>query len=128
MKIDETYTTRPKFVDEESWKIRQSDSTSEVTKKEERVLLLEIEGLLKDDILDTRFQDLLGITEKMDNLFVALAFASHDETKELSTGPWNEEQFATQANPRVILGKKPPNQIADKLTGPTIASMTTNFD
>ena len=90
LKIDETYTTRPKFVDEESWKIRQSDSTSEVTKKEERVLLLEIEGLLKDDILDTRFQDLLGITEKMDNLFVALAFASHDETKELSTGPWNE--------------------------------------
>ena len=87
LKIDEIYTTRPKIVDEETWKIKQSFS-SEVTKREEKVLLVEVEGLLKDDLLDTRFQDLLGITEKMDNLFVALAFSSHDEAKELSTGPW----------------------------------------
>ena len=93
LKIDEIYKTRPKIVDEETWKAswKQSHSSSDVTKKEEKVLLVEVEGLLKDDLLDTRFQDLLGITEKMDNLFVALAFSSHDEAKEVSTGPWRNE-------------------------------------
>ena len=91
LKIDEIYKTRPKIVDVEIWKIRQSHSSSDVTKKEEKVLLVAVEGLLKDDLLDTRFQDLLGITEKMDNLFVALAFSSHDEAKESSTGPWRNE-------------------------------------
>ena len=46
------------------------------------------------------------------------------KAKHLTTGPWKEEQFADVAAPRVVMGKKPPNKIADKLTGKTQASET----
>ena len=84
--INDIYKTSPKFVDEKTWRI-QISTEAEVTEKETSVLLLEIGALLKDDILDTGFQELLGIKKDMDNLFVALAFSSHDETKKVSSSP-----------------------------------------
>jgi hypothetical protein len=47
------------------------------------------------------------------------------KAKHLTTGRWGEEQFANVSPQRIIMGRQPKNQIADKLTGKTKAAMTT---